>query len=178
MPTKAHATLAALSLSLASIAHPPPAEPAPDQRVTAAVAAPAIQYQPSPSTTTTSPPATTTTTTTPQPPSTASSSPPEAPQRPSGAVPDIIRQVFAPYGPEAVSKALRVAECESGYNPGAQNASGASGVFQVMPVHAENYLAVTGLPYYDGRFDPVANSRFAAWLAYEAPGGGWSHWTC
>jgi soluble lytic murein transglycosylase-like protein len=65
--------------------------------------------------------------------------------------------------------------CESGGDPSASNPSGASGLFQVMPSWADEYAAVTGVPYYDGRFDPGANIRFAAWLQAE---GGWGHWVC
>lgn len=72
--------------------------------------------------------------------------------------------------------AMRVADCESGLNPRAHNPSGASGVFQVMPEWADEYRAVTGLPYYDERFNPDANALFAAWLVNET--GGWSHWSC
>lgn len=54
--------------------------------------------------------------------------------------------------------------CESGGDPRATNPSGASGLFQVMPEWSDEYPEVTGLPYYDGRFDPNANAMFAAWL--------------
>lgn len=65
--------------------------------------------------------------------------------------------------------------CESGGDTRAQNPSGASGLMQVMPSWADEYLAVTGLPFYDGRFDGAANLRFAAWLWST---GGWGHWVC
>lgn len=65
--------------------------------------------------------------------------------------------------------------CESGGNPSAHNPSGASGLFQVMPGWADEYQRVTGLPYYDGRFNGDANTRFAAWLQGS---DGWGHWVC
>ena len=49
---------------------------------------------------------------------------------PTGAVPDIIRAAFAPLGSAVVTWALRVAKCESGYNPNALNPSGHMGLFQ------------------------------------------------
>ena len=131
------------------------------------------------------PPPTITTTTATPPPSTIeaqpspTSQPPQQQPDPSGAVPDIIRRVFAPHGQAAVDIALRVAHCESGYNPSAQNPSGASGVFQVMPEWSDEFARVTGQPYYDGRFNPLASALFAAWLAYDASGSsGWSNWVC
>lgn len=65
--------------------------------------------------------------------------------------------------------------CESGGNPSAHNPSGASGLFQVMPGWAGKFEAVTGSPYYDGRFDAAANTKFAAWLQGT---DGWHHWVC
>jgi hypothetical protein len=64
-------------------------------------------------------------------------------------------------------EALRVADCESGDNPFAQNASGASGMFQLMP------------EWWAGRFnpfDPMANVH----EAYRISNGGtdWSGWQC
>lgn len=74
-------------------------------------------------------------------------------------------------------QAVRVGECESGLNPRALNrSSGAAGIMQVMPFWAPRFQQVTGVPYYDGRFNPDANARFAAWLVRET--GGWSHWVC
>lgn len=74
-------------------------------------------------------------------------------------------------------QAVRVARCESELRPSARNrSSGASGLFQVMPQWRTRYAQVTGLPYYDERFNPNANAAFAAWLVAET--GGWSHWTC
>jgi hypothetical protein len=65
------------------------------------------------------------------------------------------------------AEALHVADCESGDNPYARNASGASGVFQLMP------------EWWAGRFnpfDPVANVQ----EAYRISNGGtnWSGWLC
>jgi len=85
----------------------------------------------------------------------------------------IIRDVFGAEG----NRAVRVATCESELNPRAVNpSSGASGLFQVMPQWAHRYREVTGLAYYDGRFDPYANTRFALYLWRDT--GSWSHWVC
>lgn len=46
---------------------------------------------------------------------------------------EYIRQVFSKSGQEAVNWGIRVAECESGYNPEAANASGAYGILQFKP---------------------------------------------
>src|SRR5437899_18883 len=79
---------------------------------------------------------------------------------PSGSIQDIIRAAFAPLGSGAVSWALRVASCESGYNPNAVNASsGAAGLFQFLR------STWAGTPYAGSSiFDPVANAKAAAWL--------------
>lgn len=66
-----------------------------------------------------------------------------------------------------VATACRVMMCESGGNPNAVNGNpkyGASGLFQIIKQWAERFQQVTGLPYYDGRFDPNANVMFAAYL--------------
>lgn len=74
-------------------------------------------------------------------------------------------------------QAVRVSSCESELRPSALNrSSGASGLFQVMPQWRTRYQQVTGLPYYDERFNPDANAAFARWLVNET--GGWSHWVC
>lgn len=76
---------------------------------------------------------------------------------------------------EQVATACRILACESGGNPRAYNPSGASGLFQIMPLWAEDFGRVTGQPYYDGRFDPYANATFARWLWGES---GWQPWSC
>ena len=76
----------------------------------------------------------------------------------------------------AVGGACSVLMCESNGDPRAQNPSGASGLFQVMPLWADDFQRVTGQPYYDGRFDAGANARFAAWLWGQTQS--WSHWSC
>jgi hypothetical protein len=89
----------------------------------------------------------------------------------SGSIPDLISAIFAPLGQTAVNWALRVAACESGFNPNAYNRySGASGLFQFLP-------STWAHTPYAGRsvFDPDANARAAAWL-YAQDGG--SAWTC
>ena len=77
----------------------------------------------------------------------------------------IQRMIASVFGQDA--EALRVAACESHDNPFAQNASGASGVFQLMP------------EWWAGRFDPfdpMANIRGA----YRISNGGtsWGGWQC
>jgi hypothetical protein len=83
----------------------------------------------------------------------------------------IIRSAFAPLGTGAVTWALRVAMCESGYNPNAVNASsGASGLFQFL----RSTWALT--PYAaSSPFDPMANANAAAWLYVR---GGPGNWQC
>ncbi len=89
----------------------------------------------------------------------------------SGSVPDLIRSVFASGGQAAIDWALRVAKCESGFNPNAYNAgSGASGVFQFLP------STWRGSPYASSSpFDAEANVRAALWL-YQRSGP--TQWSC
>jgi soluble lytic murein transglycosylase-like protein len=83
---------------------------------------------------------------------------------------DII-DAFSPLGQYAVDWGLRVARCESNYNPDAVNGwSGTEGLFQFMP------STWRGTPY--GRynvFDPKYNALAAAWV-YSRQGGG--PWQC
>lgn len=68
--------------------------------------------------------------------------------------------------------------CESHGDPGALNgneAYQAAGLFQIIRQWADRFGEVTGVAYYDGRFDPAASTRFAAWLWAEL---GWSQWSC
>jgi len=96
--------------------------------------------------------------------------PPAAAPRPSsGFVQDLIRQAFAGQGQTAVDWGLRVAACESGYNPNAYNPDGASGVFQFMPG------TFRGTPYGSQNiFDATANVDAAAWYFQRYGGGAWS----
>jgi len=84
---------------------------------------------------------------------------------------EIIRSAFAPLGTDAVTWALRVAMCESRYNPNAVNvSSGTSGLFQFL----RSTWALT--PYAaSSPFDPMANARAAAWLYIR---GGPGNWQC
>lgn len=86
------------------------------------------------------------------------------------AIKQIILDAFAPLGATAQEWALRVARCESNYNPYAFNRySGASGLFQFMP----STWAAT--PQHDkSPFDAVANALAAAWLYQRSGPGQWS----
>jgi soluble lytic murein transglycosylase-like protein len=69
---------------------------------------------------------------------------------------------------------LRVAWCESRWNPSARSASGDMGVFQFMPgtwAYASAAVGMRGASPYD----PVANIEAASWLMKaEGP----RHWVC
>jgi uncharacterized protein YabE (DUF348 family) len=74
----------------------------------------------------------------------------------------IIRDAAAAQGADA-DQLLRVAYCESRYNPNAYNASGASGLFQFMP---GTWAANSVRAGFAGAsvFDPVASANVAAWM--------------
>lgn len=82
-----------------------------------------------------------------------------------------IEKAFSPYGQTAVNWGLRVAKCESGYNPNAVNPySGTEGLFQFMP------STWRSTPYGQHNvFDPWYNSLGAAWLYHR---DGPSQWQC
>lgn len=85
--------------------------------------------------------------------------------------------VTASFAPEDVNRAIRIAWCESGFNPAAVNpATGAAGLFQLPPGDWAAWASAAGHPGAD-ILDPEANVAVAAWLLYEQPGG-WSHWEC
>jgi soluble lytic murein transglycosylase-like protein len=95
--------------------------------------------------------------------------PPAAPRPSVGFVQDLIRKAFAAQGQGAVDWGLRVAACESGYNPNAYNPDGASGVFQFMPG------TFRSTPYGGQNiFDASANVNAAAWYFQQHGGGAWS----
>jgi transglycosylase-like protein with SLT domain len=82
-----------------------------------------------------------------------------------------IEKAFSPLGQTAVNWGLRVAKCESGYNPNAVNPySGTEGLFQFMP------STWRSTPYGQHNvFDPWYNSLGAAWLYHR---DGPSQWQC
>ena len=102
-----------------------------------------------------------------------SPTPAPAPSLPPGstsAIQQIILDAFAPLGSAAQQWALRVAKCESNYNPYAVNRySGASGLFQFLP----STWALTP-QHAQSVFDPVANAQAAAWLYQRSGPGQWS----
>ena len=84
---------------------------------------------------------------------------------PSGAaeIEAIIRDAAAAQGADA-AQLMRVAYCESRYNPGAYNASsGASGLFQFLP---STWATNSVRAWFAGTspFDPVAAANVAAWM--------------
>lgn len=82
---------------------------------------------------------------------------------------DDIKSAFAPLGPDAQAWAMRVAGCESRYDPNAVNASsGAEGLFQFLPSTWRTTPFASSSP-----FDPAANARAAAWLFSTSGPGAW-----
>jgi hypothetical protein len=101
----------------------------------------------------------------PQPPA----APPVIPTYAPGTVQDIIVQAFTPYGATAVAWGLRVAKCESGYNPRAYNGAGPYyGLFQFL-------MSTFRATPYGGQdiYDPVANASAAAWKYGQGGAGAW-----
>lgn len=87
-----------------------------------------------------------------------------------GSIQQIIVQSFQPQGQAAVAWGLRIAKCESTYNPHAVNPSGAEGLFQFMPsTFAKTPPGLAG----GSIWDPVANSQAAAWMYSQGRQGEW-----
>ena len=85
----------------------------------------------------------------------------------------IIRAAAAKYGADA-QQLLRVAWCESRYNPSAYNGIlGASGLFQIIP---GTWAANSQRAGYGGAsvWDPVANANVAAWMFAHGQAGQWA----
>lgn len=91
--------------------------------------------------------------------------PPPAP----GSVQDIIVRACSPYGQATVDWCLRVASCESGYNPNAYNPAGPYyGLFQFLMSTFKN------TPYGNQNiYDPYYNAAAAAWKYSVSGGGAW-----
>jgi len=89
----------------------------------------------------------------------------------ASAIQQIILDAFAPLGGAGQTWAMRVARCESNYNPYAVNRySGASGLFQFLPSTWQS------MPQHSQSvFDPVANAQAAAVL-YQRSGP--NQWSC
>ncbi len=95
--------------------------------------------------------------------------PPPAVSYPAGSIQDIITKAFTPYGATAVAWGLRVARCESGYNPRAYNPAGPYyGLFQFL-------MSTFRATPYGGQdiYDPVANASAAAWKYGQGGAGAW-----
>lgn len=93
----------------------------------------------------------------------AASAPPQrvpATQFDNDAILDLLRQYDWP-----LDQAIAVMMCESGGNPNAYNASGATGLFQLHPHRPEN-------------FDPATNvaGAYAKYLDGVRQGNAWAHW--
>jgi fused signal recognition particle receptor len=90
---------------------------------------------------------------------------------PAGSVEEIIHRWFGASG----AKAVQVARCESGLNPGAVSAGGGNhGLFQINNVHRGTFESVTGQPW-SAVYSAEANTRFAHWLWSQQ---GWGPWAC
>jgi len=89
----------------------------------------------------------------------------------SAEIEQIIRDAAAAQGADP-DQLLRVAYCESRYNPGAYNASGASGLFQFLP---STWAANSVRAGFAGAsaFDPVAAANVAAWMFARGQAGQW-----
>jgi hypothetical protein len=77
---------------------------------------------------------------------------------------------------EDVNTAVRVAWCESRFDPKSVNLrTGAVGLFQHLPQYWENRAAEAGFPGADAT-DPKASTAAAAWAVYNE--GGWDIFAC
>lgn len=91
------------------------------------------------------------------------------------AAPGSVQEIIARYFGTQTQKALAVARCESGLNPGAVSPGGGNhGLFQINNVHSGQFQSVTGAPW-SARYDAETNTKFAHWLYSQQ---GWGPWAC
>lgn len=88
---------------------------------------------------------------------------------------DLVRQLAYYYWPDwAAERMVRIARCESGYDPNAQHpGSKAAGLWQIMPFHQNKWPG--------DYFNPWTNAAVAyqIWLdAYQRTGNGFRPWVC
>jgi hypothetical protein len=88
-----------------------------------------------------------------------------------------VRALVAEYfAAEDVNKAVRVAWCESRFNPASTNLrTGAVGLFQHLPKYWAERAESAGFPDADAA-DPEASTAAAAWAVYNE--GGWDTFAC
>lgn len=134
---------------------------------------PAEQTMVVPTTTTTVAPTTTTTAVARTAPTVRSASVSRATPAYVGSIPDLIRRVFARFGPAVAEQAVRVSFCESRHNPAATNGQHAS-LFQISRTYHEERARRLGFTW-DRMWDPEVNSLVAADIYASS---GWQPWTC
>lgn len=84
--------------------------------------------------------------------------------------------VSAYFEEEDVNRAIRVAWCESRFDPEAiDRRTGAMGLFRHLPRYWAERASAAGFPGAEPT-DPEASTAAAAWAVYE--GGGWDVFTC
>lgn len=77
---------------------------------------------------------------------------------------------------EDVNTAVRIAWCESRFDPNSVNLrTGAVGLFQHLPKYWESRTENAGFPGADAT-DPIASTAAAAWAVYNE--GGWDIFSC
>jgi hypothetical protein len=97
---------------------------------------------------------------------------------PSGWLSEVqVRALVSEYfSDEDVNTAVRIAWCESRFDPEAVNLrTGAVGLFQHLPQYWEDRATNAGFPGADAT-DPRASTAAAAWAVYD--GGGWDIFGC
>jgi hypothetical protein len=80
------------------------------------------------------------------------------------------------FQPRDVNQAVRIAWCESRFDPGSVNLrTGGIGLFQHLPRYWADRADAAGFPGADPT-DPEASTAAAAWEVYN--GGGWEIFSC